>query len=108
MIILFAAIGTYSVSFNAYDVYAIAFFGVLGYVLIKCGCEPAPLLLGFVLGPLLEENLRRALIISRGDPSVFLTRPLSAVLLAMAVAALVIAVLPAIRKRRDVVFAEEE
>jgi putative tricarboxylic transport membrane protein len=108
MIILFAAIGTYSVDFNAYDVYAIAFFGVLGYVLIKCGCEPAPLLLGFVLGPLLEENLRRALIISRGDPSVFLTRPLSAVLLAMAVAALVITVLPAIRKRREVVFAEED
>jgi TctA family transporter len=108
MIILFAAIGTYSVDFNAYDVYAMAFFGVLGYILIKCGCEPAPLLLGFVLGPLLEENLRRALIISRGDPSVFLTRPLSAALLALAVAALVIAVLPTIRKRREVVFAEEE
>ena len=107
MIILFAAIGTYSLEFNAYDVYAIAFFGILGYILIKCGCEPAPLLLGFVLGPLLEENLRRALIISRGDPSVFLTRPISAVLLALAVAALVVAVLPAIRKRREVVFAEE-
>src|ERR687896_1351401 len=64
MIILFAAIGTFSVEFNAYDVYAIAFFGILGYILIKCGCEPAPLLLGFVLGPLLEENLRRALLIS--------------------------------------------
>ena len=108
MIILFAAIGTYSLGFNAYDVYAIAFFGILGYVLIKCGCEPAPLLLGFVLGPLLEENLRRALIISRGDASVFLTRPISAVLLALAVAALVVAVLPTIRKRREVVFAEEE
>ena len=108
MIILFAAIGTYSLGFNAYDVYAIAFFGILGYVLIKCGCEPAPLLLGFVLGPLLEENLRRALIISRGDPSVFLTRPISAALLALAVAALVVAVLPTIRKRREVVFAEEE
>jgi TctA family transporter len=108
MIVLFAVIGTYSLGFNAYDVYAIAFFGILGYVLIKCGCEPAPLLLGFVLGPLLEENLRRALIISRGDASVFLTRPISAVLLALAVAALVITVLPTIRRRRDVVFAEEE
>jgi TctA family transporter len=108
MIILFAAIGTYSLGLNPYDVYAIVFFGLLGYILIKCGCEPAPLLLGFVLGPLLEENLRRALIISRGDPSVFLTHPISAVLLALAVAALVVAALPAIRKRREVVFAEEE
>ncbi|HEV7708776.1 MAG TPA: tripartite tricarboxylate transporter permease, partial [Asanoa sp.] len=108
MIILFAAIGTYSLAFNAFDVYAIAFFGILGYILIKCGCEPAPLLLGFVLGPLLEENLRRALIISRGDPSVFLTRPISAVLLTLAVAALAVAILPTIRKRREEVFAEDE
>jgi putative tricarboxylic transport membrane protein len=106
-IIVFAAIGTFSLGFNAYHVYAIAFFGVLGYVLIKCGCEPAPLLLGFVLGPLLEENLRRALIISRGDPTVFLTRPISAALMAGAVGVLVLAVLPAIRKRREVVFPEE-
>ncbi|HEX4812911.1 MAG TPA: tripartite tricarboxylate transporter permease [Nonomuraea sp.] len=108
MIILFAAIGTYSLGFNAYDVYAIVFFGLLGYVLIKCGCEPAPLLLGFVLGPLVEENLRRTLIISRGDPSVFLTRPISAALLALAVAALVVAVLPTIRRRREIVFTEDE
>src|SRR5688572_901718 len=108
MIVLFAAIGTYSLGFNAFDVYAIVLFGLLGYVLIKCGCEPAPLLLGFVLGPLLEKNLRRALIISRGDTSVFLTRPISAVLLALAVAALVVTVLPAIRRRREVVFAEED
>ncbi|MEV4890544.1 tripartite tricarboxylate transporter permease [Nonomuraea sp. NPDC055795] len=108
MIILFAAIGTYSLGFNAYDVYAIVFFGLLGYVLIKCGCEPAPLLLGFVLGPLIEENLRRALIISRGDATVFLTRPISAVLLGLAVAALIIAALPAIRRRREIVFTEED
>jgi putative tricarboxylic transport membrane protein len=107
-IVVFAAIGTYSLGSNAFDVYAIAFFGVLGYVLIKCGCEPAPLLLGFVLGPLLEENLRRALIISRGDPSVFLTRPISAVLLVLAACTLVIVMLPAIRRRRAVVFQEEE
>jgi TctA family transporter len=108
MIILFAAIGTYSLGFNAFDVYAIAFFGLLGYVLIKCGCEPAPLLLGFVLGPLLEENLRRALIISRGDATVFFTRPISAGLLTVAVLALVIAALPAISKRREEVFTEDE
>src|SRR5918999_1633042 len=105
-IVGFAAIGCFSLALNAYDVWAIAFFGLLGYVLVKLGCEPAPLLLGFVLAPLLEEHLRRALIISRGDPSIFVTRPISLVLLAAAVAALVPAVLPAIRKKREVVFAE--
>ncbi|GAA4525631.1 MULTISPECIES: hypothetical protein [Nonomuraea] len=94
--------------FNAFDVYAIMFFGLLGYVLIKCGCEPAPLLLGFVIGPLLEDNPRRALIISRGDATVFLTRPISATLLALTAAALVITVLPAIRKRREQVFTEND
>ena len=107
-IIAFAAIGTYSLNRNAYDVYAIAFFAVLGYVLIKLGCEPAPLLLGFVLGPLLEENLRRALTISRGDATVFLTRPLSLTLLVLAAAAFVVAVLPAVRRKREVVFEEED
>ena len=107
-IIAFAAIGTYSLGLNAYHVYAIALFGILGYFLIKLGCEPAPLLLGFILGPLLEENLRRAMIISRGDPSVFVTRPISLTLLVLAVAALVITVLPTIRKKRDVVFQEPE
>ena len=107
-IIAFAAIGTYSLGQSAWDVFAIAFFGVLGYGLIKLGCEPAPLLLGFVLGPLLEDHLRRALIISRGDPSIFIGRPVSAVFLLLAVAAVVIAVLPTIRRKREVVFAEED
>lgn len=106
-IIAFSAIGCYSLALNPFDVFAIAFFGVLGYVLIKLGCEPAPLLLGFVLGPLLEENLRRAMIISRGDASVFLTRPISLTLLVLALGALVVAVLPAIRQKREVVFQEE-
>jgi len=106
-IIAFASIGCYSLGLNPYHVYAVAFFGILGYFLIKLGCEPAPLLLGFVLGPLLEEHLRRALIISRGDPTVFLTRPISLGLLVLAVAAFVLAVLPAIRRRREVVFEEE-
>ncbi|MGB3338478.1 MAG: tripartite tricarboxylate transporter permease, partial [Devosia sp.] len=91
-----------------YDVYAIAFFGVVGYVLIRFGCEPAPLLLGFVLGPMLEEHLRRAMIISRGDPMIFVTRPISATLLALAVIAVVVAVLPSIRKKRKEVFVEED
>ena len=107
-IIAFACIGCYSLNLNAYHVYAIAFFGIVGYVLVKLGCEPAPMLLGFVLGPLLEEHLRRAMIISRGDPTVFLTRPISAVLLAAAAAALVVALLPSIRKKREEVFQEEE
>jgi putative tricarboxylic transport membrane protein len=107
-IIAFAAIGCFSLGLNAYHVYAIAFFGVLGYFLLKLGCEPAPLLLGFVLGPLLEEHLRRAMIISRGDPSVFVTRPISLALLIAAAVALVLAVLPAIQKKREVVFQEEE
>jgi TctA family transporter len=107
-IIAFAAIGTFSLGLNAWHVFAIAFFGVLGYGLIKLGCEPAPLLLGFVLGPLVEDHLRRALIISRGDPMIFVNRPISALLLVLACAAIVIAVLPAIRRRREVVFREEE
>ena len=106
-IIAFSAVGCYSLSLNAYDVLAVALFGVLGYFLIRMGCEPAPLLLGFVLGPLLEENLRRALIISRGDPSVFVSRPISLALLVLAAAAVVVAALPAIRRKREVVFAED-
>jgi TctA family transporter len=107
-IVLFACIGCFSINQNIYDVYAIAFFGVLGYVLIRFGCEPAPLLLGFVLGPLLEEHLRRAMIISRGDPMVFLERPISATLLGLAVLAVIIAVLPNIRQKRKEVFVEED
>jgi TctA family transporter len=108
VIVVFACIGTYSLGQNPYHVFAVAIFGVLGFVLVRAGCEPAPLLLGFVLGPMLEENLRRALLISRGDPTVFVTRPISGVLLGLAVLALVVAVLPAIRRKRDVVFAEDE
>ncbi len=107
-IVLFACIGTFSINQNIYDVYAIAFFGIVGYLLIRFGCEPAPLLLGFVLGPLLEEHLRRAMIISRGDPSIFITRPISAALLLLAVAAVVIAVLPSIRRKREEVFVEDD
>jgi TctA family transporter len=107
-IIAFSAVGCYSLGLNAFDVLAVAFFGVLGYFLIRLGCEPAPLLLGFVLGPLLEENLRRALIISRGDPGVFVSRPISLALLVLAAGAVVVAALPAIRRRREVVFAEDE
>jgi TctA family transporter len=107
-IIGFACIGTYSIGLNAFDIYAIAVLGLIGYVLVKLDCEPAPLLLGFILGPLLEEHLRRAMIISRGDPMTFIERPISATLLAIAVIAIVVSVLPAIRRKREEVFVEED
>ena len=99
-IILFCCIGNYSVSNNPFDVYLCALIGVLGYVLVKLECEPAPLLLGYVLGPLLEENLRRALLIARGDPTVFFTRPLSAAFMVATVVILVAMVAPAARGMR--------
>ncbi len=103
----FCAIGVYSINGNPFDLYAVAAFGLLGYVLIKLGCEPAPLLLGFVLGPLLEENLRRAMIISRGDATVFFTRPLSGALMFLAVCVLALLLLPGISRKREEVFQEE-
>jgi len=99
-IILFCCIGNYSVSNNPFDVYLCALLGVLGYVLVKLECEPAPLLLGYVLGPLLEENLRRALLISRGDPTVFFTRPISLAFMIATVLILIVMVVPAARRKR--------
>ena len=84
------------------------FFGFMGYVFIKLKVEPAPLILAFVLGPLMEENLRRALLISRGDPMVFLTRPISATFLIAAVLLLVVMVLPAIRRKRNQVLQDAD
>ena len=107
-IVIFCAIGIYSVNNAPVDVILAGVFGLVGYWLIKHDFEPAPLLLGMVLGPLMEENLRRALLISRGDWSVFVTRPLSAVLMAIAASLLVLAVLPSLRKKRDEVFVESE
>jgi len=107
-IIAFATIGCYSIGLNPWDVFVIAIIGVLGYALIRWGCEPVPLLFGFVLAPILEDNLRRAMIISRGDPSVFVTRPISACLLGLAAIALVASVMPAIRRKREAVFTEDD
>ena len=101
-------IGVYSVSNNPVDVYSMAVFGVVGYAFIKLDCEPAPLLLGFVIGRLLEEYLRRAMLLSRGDPFVFFQRPISAVLLILAIIALVIVLIPSVSKKREVVFREED
>ena len=105
-ILLFCAIGVYTVN-NSYSAVVIAaFFGVVGFVLMRLECEPAPMILGFVLGPLMEENLRRAMLIARGDATVFLTRPISATLLAIALLMLILAVLPSIRGKREEVFTE--
>ncbi len=106
-ILLFCCIGVYSLSNNTFDVYMTVVFGFLGYVFAKLECEPAPLILGFVLGPLMEENLRRAMLLSRGDPTVFVTRPLSLAMLVIAACLLLIIVAPNIRRKRQDVFVEE-
>ena len=105
-ILLFCVIGIYSLQSSIVDVMLAAGFGLLGYLFIKLECEPAPLLLGFVLGPMLEDNFRRALTIARGDPTVFVTRPLSASLLALALVLLLIVVAPAVRRVRETAFRE--
>jgi TctA family transporter len=105
-ILLFCGIGIYSLSSNAFDLYLAALFGLLGYLFVKLDCEPAPLMLGFILGPMLEENLRRALLLSRGDPTVFLTQPISAGMLAASALLLGVVVLPAVRRKREDVFVE--
>lgn len=106
-ILVFCCIGVYSISNSPFDVVVTACFGMLGYLFIKLECEPAPLLLGFILGPMMEENLVRAMKLGRGDPSLFFTRGLSATLLAMALILLIIIALPAIRKKREEAFIEE-
>lgn len=105
-ILLFCCIGVYSLNKNPFDVVIAAAFGLLGYVLIKFGCEPAPLLLAFILGPMMEENLRRALILSRGDPTVFLTQPISLSMLLLAIFLLLLIVSPKIRGKRKEAFKE--
>jgi len=107
-IVLFCAIGVYSTNNNTWDIWMVALFGVVGYTFLKLGAEPAPLLLGLILGPMMEENLRRALLLSRGDWSVFVTRPLSAGLLAAAGLLLLIVLLPSIKNKRENVFKEED
>ena len=106
-IILFCAVGVYSTNNNSFDIWMVAVFGFIGYLFVKLGCEPQPLLLGFILGPMMEENLRRALLLSRGDWSVFVTRPLSGSLLFVALILLVIVLLPSVKSKREEAFVEE-
>ena len=105
-ILIFCSIGIYSINNSIQDVYFTAFFALVGYIMIKLGFEPAPMLLGFVLGKLMEEKLRQALILSRGSFTTFIERPVSATLLAVALIMLVIALLPAMSKKRDQAFQE--
>ena len=106
-IVLFCAIGVYSTNNNTFDIWLVGAFGVIGYLFIKLGVEPAPLLLGFILGPMMEENLRRALLLSRGDWSVFVTRGLSASLLAVAAVLLIVVLLPSVKSKREEAFVED-
>jgi len=106
-ILVFCAIGVFSLNNATFDVYFMALFGVIGYVFKKLDCEPAPLLLGFILGPMMEEFLRRALLLSKGDPMVLVTRPISATMLALAGILLCLVLLPAFSKTREEAFQEE-
>ena len=106
-IVLFCAIGVYSTNNNTFDIWMVAIFGFVGYLFAKLGCEPAPLLLGFILGPMMEEHMRRAMLLSRGDWSVFATRGISAGFLLAALVLLVIVLLPAVKNKREEAFVEE-
>jgi putative tricarboxylic transport membrane protein len=105
-IIVTCCIGVYSLGYNVFDVSLMAAFGVLGYILIKLNCEPAPLLLGFVIGRLLEEYLRRAMLLSRGDPVTFFENPISASLLSISILLMLIILLPSVRRKREEAFKE--
>ena len=105
-ILLFCAIGVYTIGNSPFAVLLAAFFGVLGYIFVQLECEPAPMILGFVLGPLMEDNLRRAMRISSGDPMIFVNRPISLGLLIAAAILVAIVALPAIRSKRDEAFQE--
>jgi putative tricarboxylic transport membrane protein len=103
-VLLFCVIGVYSTNTEAAQLVLTALFAVFGYLLVRFGCEPAPLVLGFILGPLMEENLRRSLVMSRGDPLIFIERPISVVLLGMSLVVVALIVLPVFRKTREQAF----
>ena len=105
-ILFFCCIGVYSLNNSADEVLLIALFGVVGYVFVKLDCEPAPMLLGFLLGPMMEIYMRRAMLLSRGDPMVFLQRPLSLAFLMLAALLLLLVVLPNVRRTREEAFSE--
>lgn len=103
-ILVFCGIGVFSLNNTEFDVFVMAIFGVVGYIFVKLDCEPAPMLLAFILGPMMEEYLRRALLLSRGDPMILIQRPISAVMLGLGVLAIVVASLPMFYKKREEAF----
>lgn len=107
-IMVFCAVGVFSLNNTSFDVYLMALFGVLGYLFAKLKCEPAPMLLGFILGPMMEENLRRSLTLSRGDPLIFLRSPISVTMLIVASVAMLLVLLPSFRKTREEAFVDED
>ena len=107
-ILMFCSIGVFSLNNSEFDVWLMALFGLFGYICAKLGAEPAPMLLGFIIGPMMEEYLRRALLLSRSDPMVFVERPISATMLGLAVAAMAVVLLPSLRKKREEAFHEDE
>jgi TctA family transporter len=106
-ILVFCGIGVYSLNNAQFDIYLMAIFGLLGYLFSKIECEPAPLMLGFILGPMLEEYVRRALLLAKGDPFTFVRRPISATLLVLVILSIVVVMLPSLRKKREEAFGEE-
>jgi len=107
-ILMFVCVGNYSLNNSSMDIYLAAALGIAGYLFIKLGCEPAPLILGFVLGPLMEENLRRAMLISRGDPTVFFTRPISLSFMIVTLLLIIFMVAPAMRKKKEQAYTPTE
>jgi putative tricarboxylic transport membrane protein len=106
-IVVFCVIGAFSLNNTSFDVYLMALFGLIGYIFRKLDAQPTPLLLAFVLGPMMEEYLRRALLVSTGNPIIFVTKPISAVMLALAAGLLLLVVLPAFSKTREIAFEED-
>jgi TctA family transporter len=106
-ILMFCSIGVFSLSNMEFDIFMMALFGLFGYICAKLGAEPAPMLLGFIIGPMMEEYLRRALLLSRSDPLVFLQRPISATMLGLAALAIIVVLLPSLRKKREEAFKED-
>ena len=103
---MFCCIGVYAANSESSQLLLTVVFALFGYVLVRFGCEPAPLILGFILGPLMEENLRRSMMLSRGDPMIFLERPISASLLGITVLIIAMILLPSFRKTREEAFKE--
>jgi putative tricarboxylic transport membrane protein len=106
-IIVFCCIGVFSLNNNTFDIFLMGLFGVLGYMFRKLGAEPAPMLLAFILGPMMEEYLRRALLMSRGSAAILITNPISGVMLALAALSLVLVLLPGFRQTRQLAFQDE-